>query len=156
MGAYGYDICLIMSGLYNNIVQIYNIYEKEKIIMDPSQVRVHSDEKLSPKASLFYGFQSLLACNLFLGPLVVIGVLQYDVAMAAAFIGMTFFACGIATIVQSGFFLKMQVIQGMSFACFGAIFAIVMGADFPTLIGALLVSSLFIILLGATGYSVNL
>lgn len=119
--------------------------------MDPSQVRVHSDEKLSPKASLFYGFQSLLACNLFLGPLVVIGVLRYDVAMAAAFIGMTFFACGIATIIQSGFFLKMQVIQGMSFACFGAIFAIVLGADFPTLIGALLVSSVFIILLGATG-----
>lgn len=119
--------------------------------MDPSQVRVHANEKLSVKASLFYGFQSLLACNLFLGPMVVIGVLQYDVAMAAAFIGMTFFACGIATIIQSGFFLKMQVIQGMSFACFGAIFAVVLGADFATLVGALIVSSIFIILLGALG-----
>ncbi|MPW24707.1 xanthine permease [Alkalibaculum sp. M08DMB] len=116
--------------------------------MDPTQVRVKSDEKLSIKQSLFYGFQSLLACNLFLGPFVLIGVFQMDVTLAASFIGMTFLACGIATIIQAGFFLKMQVIQGVSFATFGAIIAVVMGADFATLVGALLVSSLFIVILG--------
>jgi NCS2 family nucleobase:cation symporter-2 len=109
---------------------------------------VKADEKLSVQQSLFYGFQSLLACNLFLGPFVLIAIFQMDVSLAAAFIGMTFFACGIATIIQSGFFLKMQVIQGVSFATFGAIIAVVMGADFATLVGALMVSSVVIILLG--------
>lgn len=116
--------------------------------MDPSQVRVKVNEKLSVKNAFFYGFQSLLACNLFLGPFVLIGIFQMEVTKAAAFIGMTFLACGIATIIQSGFFLKMQVIQGVSFATFGAIIAVITGADFPTLVGSLMVSSIFIILLG--------
>lgn len=116
--------------------------------MDPSQVRVKANEKLSIGNAFFYGFQSLLACNLFLGPIVLIGIFKMDVTKAAAFIGMTFLACGIATIIQSGFFLKMQVIQGVSFATFGAIVAVVMGADFATLVGALIVSSIFIVLLG--------
>lgn len=116
--------------------------------MDPSKVRVKSNEKLSIQNAFFYGFQSLLACNLFLGPIILIGIFQMDVTKAAAFIGMTFLACGLATIIQSGFFLKMQVIQGVSFATFGAIIAVVMGADWATLVGALIVSSIFIILLG--------
>ena len=118
--------------------------------MDPSQVKALSNDKIGIKNSFFYGFQSLLACNLFLGPIVLIGIFQMDVAAAAAFIGTTFLACGIATLLQAGLFLKMQVIQGVSFATFGAIVAVVMGADWPTLVGALLVSSAFIFILGAT------
>lgn len=117
--------------------------------MDPSQVRVKASEKLSIKQSLFYGFQSVLACNLFLGPIVLIGIFQMNVQQSAAFIGMTFLACGIATLVQSGFFLKMQVVQGVSFATFGAIVAVVMGGGWETLVGSLIVSSIFIVLLGA-------
>lgn len=111
-------------------------------------VRAKSNEKLSIKNSFFYGLQSLLACNLFLGPIILIGIFQMDVNKGAAFIGMTFLACGLATIIQAGFFLKMQVIQGVAFCTLGAIVAVVMGADWPTLIGALIVSSIFIILLG--------
>ncbi|SHI79887.1 uracil-xanthine permease family protein [Parasporobacterium paucivorans] len=113
------------------------------------EIRVKSGEKLSVKQSLFYGFQSVLACNLFLGPIVLIGIFQMNVQQSAAFIGMTFLACGIATLIQSGFFLKMQVIQGVSFAALGAIVAVVMGGGWQTLVGAVIVSSIFIILLGA-------
>ncbi|AKL93937.1 xanthine/uracil permease [Clostridium aceticum] len=116
--------------------------------MNSSKVRIGVNEKLTVQQSLFYGMQSLLACNLFLGPFVLIGVFQMEVSLAAAFIGMTFLACGIATIIQAGFFLKMQVIQGMSFATFGAVIAVVMGADFATLVGALMVTSIMIVLLG--------
>jgi len=121
--------------------------------MDTSQVRVKSNEKLSIKESIFYGFQSVLACNLFLGPMVVIGVLKFGVADAAAFIGITFLVSGIATILQAGFFLKFQVIQGMSFAIFGAVFAVYFGsgANFRTIAGSLMIASVVIILLGITG-----
>jgi NCS2 family nucleobase:cation symporter-2 len=112
---------------------------------------VGSNEKLSIGQSLFFGFQSVLACNLFLGPIVIIGIMQMDVAAAAALIAMTFLACGIATIVQSGFFLKYQVIQGMSFAIFGAVIAIVINADFATVFGGIMVASIILILLGVTG-----
>ena len=107
-----------------------------------------SDAKLSIGESLFYGFQSVLACNLFLGPIVIIGVMQMNVSAAAALIAYTFLACGIATIVQSGVFLRFPVIQGMSFATLGAIIAIGMKADFATVFGALMVASVVLIAIG--------
>lgn len=120
--------------------------------MDPSQVRVKANEKLSLKESIFYGFQSILACNLFLGPMVIIGVLKFDVGAAAQFIGITFLVSGIATIIQAGFFLKFQVIQGMSFAIFGAVFAVYFGSGgFQSIMGSLMIASVFIILIGITG-----
>lgn len=109
---------------------------------------VGSEEKLTVAQSLFYGFQSVLACNLFLGPIVIIGVMKMDVTSAAALIAYTFLACGLATIVQSGFFLRYQVIQGMSFATFGAVLAIAIKADFATVFGALMIASVVLILIG--------
>ncbi|MGD9211044.1 MAG: solute carrier family 23 protein [Desulfobacteraceae bacterium] len=108
-----------------------------------------SEEKLNVRQSLFYGFQSVLACNLFLGPIVIIGIMKMDVSAAAALIAYTFLACGIATLVQSGFFLKFQVIQGMSFATLGAVISIAMKADFATVFGSIMIAS---VVLCAIGY----
>ncbi|HEY3423872.1 MAG TPA: solute carrier family 23 protein, partial [Negativicutes bacterium] len=120
--------------------------------MENSEVRrtIGSGEKLSAWQSLFYGFQSVLACNLFLGPIVIIGIMKMDITSAAALIAMTFLACGIATIIQSGFFLKFQVIQGMSFATIGAIIAIASQTDFATFSGALIVASIVLLLIGCS------
>lgn len=119
--------------------------------MSNSQLRiVGSEEKLTVSQSLFYGFQSILACNLFLGPIVIIGIMQMDIQMAAALIAMMFFASGIATIIQSGFFLRYQVIQGMSFATIGAVVAIAMKTNFATLLGSLMIASAVLILIGLT------
>lgn len=119
--------------------------------MDSSGLRiVESHEKLNIKQSLFYGFQSVLACNLFLGPIVIIGIMQMDVSAAAALIAYTFLACGIATLVQSGLFLKFQVIQGMSFAVIGAVVAIAFQTNFATVFGSLMVASVVLMLLGIT------
>ncbi len=107
-----------------------------------------SEEKIGVKRSFFYGFQSILACNLFLGPIVIIGVMQMNVSAAAALIAYTFLACGIATLIQSGFFLKYQVIQGMSFATLGAVIAIAMKQDFATVFGALMIASVLLIVIG--------
>ncbi|UWG99112.1 purine/pyrimidine permease [Dehalobacter sp. DCM] len=111
---------------------------------------IGSDEKLSIKQSLFFGFQSVLACNLFLGPIVIIGIMQMNVSAAAALIASTFLACGIATIIQSGLFLRYQVIQGMSFAIFGAVISIAVKADFATVFGGIIAASVILMLLGLT------
>lgn len=119
--------------------------------MSNSQLKiVGSEEKLTVSQSLFYGFQSILACNLFLGPIVIIGIMKMDIQMAAALIAMMFFASGIATIIQSGFFLRYQVIQGMSFATIGAVVAIAMKTNFATLLGSLMIASVVLILIGLT------
>jgi NCS2 family nucleobase:cation symporter-2 len=119
--------------------------------MDASEKRiVGSGEKLSIKQALFYGFQSVLACNFFLGPIVIIGILQMDVQSAAALITYTFMACGLATLIQSGLFLKYQVIQGMSFAVIGAVVAIAMQTNFATVFGSLMIASAVLILIGLT------
>jgi uracil-xanthine permease len=120
--------------------------------VENNQIRrtIGSAEKLNVSQSLFYGFQSVLACNLFLGPIVIIGIMKMDIASAAALISMTFLACGLATVVQSGFFLKFQVIQGMSFATIGAIIAIATQTDFATLYGALIIASIVLLLIGCS------
>ncbi len=107
-----------------------------------------SDQKISVKQSIFYGFQSILACNLFLGPIVIIAAMQMNVSAAAAIIAYTFFACGIATLVQSGIFLRYQVIQGMSFATLGAVITIGITQGFPTVFGAVMVASVVLIVVG--------
>ncbi len=119
--------------------------------MDSSGLRiVESYEKLNVRQSLFYGFQSVLACNLFLGPIVIIGIMQMDVSAAAALIAYTFLACGLATLVQSGLFLRFQVIQGMSFAVIGAVVAIAFQTNFATVFGSLMIASAVLMLIGFT------
>ena len=60
------------------------------------------DEKLSFGKSLFYGFQSVIALNLFLGAVVIAGILKLDVTNTAILITMSLFAIGIATCIQRG------------------------------------------------------
>ena len=112
---------------------------------------VHSEDKLTIKQSLFFGLQSLLACNLFLGPIVLIGIMKLELGVAAGLITATFFACGVATLLQAGFFLRFQVVQGMTFLIIGAAVTIAMKAGFPTLVGSFMVSSVVLMIIGVTG-----
>lgn len=50
--------------------------------------------------------------------------------------------------MQSGLFLRLQVIQGMSFATLGAIISIASQAGFATVFGSLMVASLVLVLIG--------
>lgn len=69
----------------------------------------------------------------------------------------TFLAAGIGTILQTFFFMKMPVSQGPSFVPLGAAAGVVLasgglkGNGMGTLIGALLIGSIILIILGATG-----
>ena len=87
-----------------------------------NEIRV--DEKLGWGKSLFYGFQSVIALNLFLGAVVIAGMLKLDVTNTAVMITVSMFAIGIATCIQAGIFMRYPVVQGVSFATIGAIVAI--------------------------------
>jgi NCS2 family nucleobase:cation symporter-2 len=109
------------------------------------------NEPLSIQKSLFLGLQSILACNLFLGPIVIIGVLKLDAYSATKLIAATFLICGIATVIQSGVFMKYPIIQGMSFATIGAVLAIAARSDMSTALGSVIPASIVLALFGYFG-----
>ncbi len=106
------------------------------------------DEKLGWVKSIFYGFQSVIALNLFLGAVVIAGALKLDVTNTAIMVTVSFFAIGIATCIQAGFFMRYPVVQGVSFATIGAIVAIAMKADLATAFGSLILGAIIITVLG--------
>jgi uracil-xanthine permease len=110
------------------------------------EIRV--DEKLGWGKSLFYGFQSVIALNLFLGAVVIAGMLKLDVTNTAIMVTVSFFAVGIATCIQAGLFMRYPVVQGVSFATIGAIVAIAIKQDLATAFGSLILGSVIISLLG--------
>ena len=105
-------------------------------------------DKLSVGQSLFYGFQSVVALNLFLGAFIIAGILQLDVVHTALLLTLSFLACGVATLIQAGIFMKYPVVQGVSFATIGAIVAITFMHDLATAFGSLILGAIVIILLG--------
>ena len=106
------------------------------------------DVYLGPGRTLFLGLQSVLACNLFLGPVVIIGATAMGVHDAAVLIALTFLSCGLASILQSAFFLKYPIIQGMSFATIGAVLAIGAKSGMATVAGAVIIASVVLVLIG--------
>lgn len=119
---------------------------------DLEKVKVSGiDEPLSIAKSLFLGLQSILACNLFLGPVVIIGALKLDAVSATQLLAATFLACGIATAIQSGIFMKYPIVQGMSFATIGAVLAISAKSDMATALGSVIPAGIVIALIGYFG-----
>jgi len=110
------------------------------------EIRV--DEMLGWGKSLFYGFQSVIALNLFLGAVVIAGMLKLDVTNTAIMITVSLFAIGIATCIQAGLFMRYPVVQGVSFATIGAIAAIAMKQDLATAFGSLILGAVIITILG--------
>jgi uracil-xanthine permease len=106
------------------------------------------DEKLGWGKSLFYGFQSVIALNLFLGAVVIAGALKLDVTNTTIMVTVSFFAIGIATCIQAGLFMKYPVVQGVSFATIGAIVAIAMNQGLATAFGSLILGAVIITVLG--------
>lgn len=106
------------------------------------------DEKISVGKSFIVGLQSVLACNLFLGPVVIISATALGVEDATRLIALTFLACGLASIIQSAFFLRYPIIQGMSFATIGAVLAIGATNGISVVMGSVIVASVVIAAVG--------
>lgn len=117
--------------------------------MDNDSIKeINVDEKLGFGKSLFYGFQSVIALNLFLGAVIIAGILKLDVTNTATMITVSLLAVGIATCIQAGFFMKYPVVQGVSFATILAIVFIAMKQDLATAFGSLILGAVIITILG--------
>ncbi|MBR3119028.1 nucleobase:cation symporter-2 family protein [Oceanobacillus profundus] len=105
-------------------------------------------EDISVGKSIFVGLQHVLAMDLFIPPIILAGLLSFSVADSALLIQMTFIACGIATIIQAGFAMKLPVMQGPSFVPLSALAAIGTTSGMGAMIGSLIPGALLIALLG--------
>ncbi|UOQ48658.1 purine permease [Gracilibacillus caseinilyticus] len=105
-------------------------------------------ENVSIGKSLFIGLQHVLAMDLFIPPIILAGLLSFSVTDSALLIQMTFIACGLATLIQAGFAMKLPVMQGPSFVPLSALAAIGTTSGVGAMIGSLIPGALLIALIG--------
>ncbi len=106
------------------------------------------NEKISFGKAVFLGLQHVLSMDLYIMPLILgaaIGLAGGDLSF---FLQMSFFACGIATILQAGVFMKYPIIQGPSYVPLGALCTIGATMGVSVMIGSLIPGAVMIILLG--------
>ncbi|MFB9974290.1 purine permease [Allobacillus sp. SKP2-8] len=107
-----------------------------------------NNEKISVSKSVFVGFQHVLAMDLFIPPIILAGLLSLTVGDTALLIQMTFIACGLATLIQAGFAMKLPVMQGPSFVPLTALAAIGTTSGLGAMIGSLIPGAILITLIG--------
>lgn len=120
------------------------------------KLMVGPDEPISNQEAGFLGLQHVLAMDVYVPPVIIAGLLAMGLDAKAGLIQATFLAAGIGTILQTKFFMKMPVSQGPSFVPIGAIAGIYFASGakdggMATVIGASIVGSILLILLGVTG-----
>lgn len=108
------------------------------------------NDKIPVGRSIILGLQHVLSMDLYIMPLILGSAIGLQGGELSFFLQMSFFACGIATLLQSGLFMKYPIVQGPSYVPLGALCMIGATMGIPTMIGSLIPGALLIILLGAT------
>lgn len=108
------------------------------------------DDKIPVGKSIVLGLQHILSMDLYIMPLILGGAIGLQGGNLSFFLQMSFFACGIATLLQSGMFMKYPIAQGPSYVPLGALCMIGATMSIPTMIGSLIPGALIVILLGVT------
>lgn len=108
------------------------------------------DDKIPVGKSIVLGLQHILSMDLYIMPLILGGAIGLQGGNLSFFLQMSFFACGIATLLQSGMFMKYRIAQGPSYVPLGALCMIGATMGIPTMIGSLIPGALIVILLGVT------
>lgn len=108
------------------------------------------DDKIPVGKSIVLGLQHILSMDLYIMPLILGGAIGLQGGNLSFFLQMSFFACGIATLLQSGMFMKYPIAQGPSYVPLGALCMIGATRGIPTMIGSLIPGALIVILLGVT------
>ena len=70
------------------------------------------DDKIPVGKSIVLGLQHILSMDLYIMPLILGGAIGLQGGNLSFFLQMSFFACGIATLLQSGMFMKYPIAQG--------------------------------------------
>ncbi|WP_251574137.1 uracil-xanthine permease family protein [Limosilactobacillus agrestimuris] len=125
---------------------------------EKAQLLIGPDEKVPTGEAILLGLQHVLAMDIYVPPIILAGLLTMGAADSTGLLQATFLACGIGTILQTAYFMKMPVSQGPSFVPLTAAAGVVLasgglhGGGMATLMGALLVGAILLILLGLSGF----
>ena len=106
------------------------------------------NDKISFGKAAFLGLQHVLSMDLYIMPIILAAALGMSQGDTAFFIQMSFFACGLATIIQTAFCMKLPVVQGPSYVPLGALTAIGTSLGFGAMIGSLIPGAILMGLLG--------
>nr|WP_253271162.1 nucleobase:cation symporter-2 family protein [Sporosarcina sp. D27] len=114
----------------------------------PDGLLIGVDEKVSYPKAIALGLQHVLAMDLYIAPIIVAGLLSLSTENTSFFVQMCFLATGLATLIQTGFGLKLPVVQGPSYVPIGAIAAIGGKLGLGAIAGSLIPGAIMIALLG--------
>lgn len=114
------------------------------------------EDKIPVWESGLLGLQHVLAMDVYVPPLIIAGLLSMDAAQKTGFLQVAFLACGLGTLIQTIWLLKMPMSQGPSYVPVGAVAGVYLanGAShggMATVIGSCLVGAILLIILGLTG-----
>lgn len=116
---------------------------------------VQPEEKLPFGKSMILGLQHVLAMDVYVVPFIIATIVSLSVTDSAVLIQATFFAAGLATIIQSQWWMKLPIAQGPSYVPIGAVAGIALSAGgglggMSAVYGALIPGAVIIIVLGFT------
>ncbi|MBB6669904.1 uracil-xanthine permease family protein [Cohnella nanjingensis] len=121
----------------------------EQLSQAPSNnLIVGVDDKIGYGKAFLLGLQHVLAMDLYIAPIIIAGLLSLSTGDTSFFIQMCFLATGIGTLIQTGFGLKLPVVQGPSYIPIGAMSAIGGKLGLAAMTGSLLPGALLIAVLG--------
>ncbi len=107
------------------------------------------DKPVGIAEAFILGLQHVLAMDVYIVPIILAGILGLSTMETSIFIQMTFVAAGVATLIQTGIFLKMPVVQGPSYIPIGALVAVAFSSGgLAAMFGSLLPGAILLILLG--------
>lgn len=117
-----------------------------------SNLTIGVNDNISYSQGAILGLQHVLAMDIYVPPFIIATALAMSAGDATGLIQSTFLAAGLASLIQVLFYLKLPVCQGPSFVPIGAIIGIYLGSNgLGSVIGASIVGSLLIVLLGFSG-----
>ncbi|WP_373426129.1 uracil-xanthine permease family protein [Paenibacillus radicibacter] len=124
--------------------------------MKSQHLVISPDAKISFSQSTLLGLQHVLAMDVYVVPFLIAMLVGLSAGQSSALIQSTFIAAGIGTLIQTYFCMKLPIAQGPSYVPLGAIVSIYAASGggelgWSSVLGASLVGSLLVIVLGYTG-----
>lgn len=115
------------------------------------------DADISVSEAAVLGLQHVFAMDVYVPPLIIAGLLSLGAAPKTGFLQAAFLACGLGTLVQTGWLMKMPMSQGPSYVPVGAVVGVYLAngashSGMATVLGASLVGAILLILLGCSGF----
>jgi NCS2 family nucleobase:cation symporter-2 len=108
------------------------------------------EDKVGIPQAILLGIQHVLAMDLYVFPVLFamfVGMGTYDTVFL---VQMCFFTCGIGTVIQTQFLVRLPIVQGTSYICLAALTTIAATQGMDVMIGSIIPGAVLLCLLGLT------